>query len=150
VSKFEVGDKVWSPQWGWGKVGTTTGPVFYPVGVVFTNGARVEYTEDGKLYNTDTLPTLFHNEVKPEDWPNPAKPEPKLVEGEPMIVIDSPKKECRRYCAGYDADGRILYYGDGRDCWSAVGVAPKLQAEDWRRLTAKEMAEYRKLKGLDK
>jgi hypothetical protein len=147
VSKFEVGDKVWSPQYGWGEIERRGPSVCYPLIAEFPRSVTITYTEDGKERSNDVLPTLFHNEVKPEDWPNPARPEPKFVTGEPVMVQLACGTWYRRYFAGYNRGEEPSIYVDGKDAWTTSSLVVPTNI---RRLTSGEMAVYRKLKGLDK
>ena len=63
MKEFKVGDRVWSIQDGYGKV-EKLDRLRYPVLVTHDNGDEVGYTQDGKNYEADEYPSLFHE--KPE------------------------------------------------------------------------------------
>ena len=65
---IKIGDKVWSSQFGWGKVRAISKDTQYFIDVLFADSAVVkDYNIDGKLSNIQ-LQTLFWNEFKiPEE-----------------------------------------------------------------------------------
>jgi len=79
--KFRVGMRVWDMDHGWGTVTRVDSAGTYPIYIEcdFNNHSHV-YTKDGKRYTSSLNPSLFLDEVKPEDWPNPPAPKPKASE----------------------------------------------------------------------
>jgi hypothetical protein len=74
--KFRVGMKVWSCGHGWTEITRVFPGGMYPIET--RTGAT--YTLEGKRFVEDAMPTLFLDEIKPEDWPNPPAPKPKASE----------------------------------------------------------------------
>lgn len=86
MSKFQVGDKVWSPVFGWGlveSISKVNHPM--PVKVVFKNSSTVveSFNHEGKYLSNSPAPILFHDEVK--DWPDP----PKSIDWN-KVAVDTP------------------------------------------------------------
>ena len=77
-SKFKNGFMVWSPVHGWG---TAEYSYIDELKVVFHKNSETRYfTRDGRETKEALLPTLFLDEVKLEDWPNPpAKLDPRSL-----------------------------------------------------------------------
>jgi hypothetical protein len=78
--KFRVGMRVWSSDYGWGLVISYRKGVEFPLEVSFDCGAAASYTLEGKFRLKSLRPSLFLDEIKPEDWPNPPAPKPKASE----------------------------------------------------------------------
>lgn len=69
--KFKAGSMVWSPNYGWGEVEEEKYNKIFPILVKFYCGKDVKYTIEGKISPYSILPTLFIDEISPENWPNP-------------------------------------------------------------------------------
>ena len=75
--KFKVGSRVWSPDYGWGKVVESKLENFFRVTfgnffrVTFGNSGIMFYTLEGKINCNSPLPSLFLDEVPASNWPNP-------------------------------------------------------------------------------
>lgn len=66
-NKFFVGQKVWSPFWGFGKVESIDFSINSPVRILFENiPNRICFAIDGKLYKDNAAPTLFPADEIPE------------------------------------------------------------------------------------
>lgn len=73
-SKFQKGDRVWSPAHGDGVVtGTEGGNPMYPIYVAFDEGYSDCYTVDGKDYYKHTRPSLFHGGSYIVEAPEPQR-----------------------------------------------------------------------------
>ena len=141
MSKFEVGDRVWGMTDGWGIVTSndprnTLGP--YPVEVTFDNGSEDSYTSNGSRYDDELRPTLFFDEVKAEDWPNPPKPKPDpatlVLNQEIMVkVLDTDNTFTRRLFAFADGSN-VWYFADGAD---SRGTYKAFRASDWKPVPVK-------------
>lgn len=72
-TNFSVGDPVWSPLFGHGKVVRMKEDGVFPVVVEYPDWEedQVVFTADGKYFEDSPVPVLFHQEIK--DWPNPQK-----------------------------------------------------------------------------
>jgi hypothetical protein len=63
--KFKVGQKVWCSRFGWGVIYLITPTSDYPVNYkADANAEHLSYTNDGREFIADILPTLFHKEQK--------------------------------------------------------------------------------------
>src|SRR5690606_32016401 len=76
------------------------------------------FTEDGKYMTDSPVPSIFHNEVKAEDWPDPAPPLPDLKVDDPIWVRDHDHEEWRRRHFKCWNDGRVVAYANGGTSWS--------------------------------
>jgi hypothetical protein len=74
--KFRVGMKVWGFDCGWTVVEQVRDKEVYSINTAAGN----TYTKDGKRFSDDLRPSLFLDEIKAEDWPNPPAPKPKASE----------------------------------------------------------------------
>ena len=72
-----VGDRVWSPQFGWGTITTLKGNPTYPICVAFDNDEdnEITFTQTGKQLVHDINPSLFWNIFT---IPSPPKPKQKV------------------------------------------------------------------------
>lgn len=117
MSKFNVGDRVWSAINGWGIVErvATSKNCPQPILVRFDNNVTETFNSDGKYYTTSPVPVLFHDEVK--DWPNPPKPFDwnKVPVDTPVFVRDTNyvEKWIPRHFAKFE-DGFFYCYNDGK------------------------------------
>ena len=59
---FKVGDKVFSCQFGWGKISDVDDCTAYPLYVSFTEGLHYTFTKCGRLFKGDLNPTLSFTE----------------------------------------------------------------------------------------
>lgn len=124
MSKFNVGDKVWSAINGWGVVErlATSKNCPLPMLVLFDNNVIESFNSDGKYYNTSPVPVLFHDEVK--DWPNPPKPFDwnKVPVDTPVLVrYTDYGKWVRRHFAKFE-DGLYYCYNDGKTSFTGNGI----------------------------
>ena len=55
---FKLGDKVFSCQFGWGKISKVDDCTEYPLYVSFTEGLHSTFTKCGRLFKEDLNPTL--------------------------------------------------------------------------------------------
>lgn len=60
---FQVGDKVWSLEYGFGNVICVENCVEYPIFVSYKDDV-VTYTEDGRAFNTSLNRSLFFQELE--------------------------------------------------------------------------------------
>lgn len=60
MKEFKKGYKVWSVIEGNGEVVDIDDSDSYPINVLFENGCREDYTEDGKFYEREDNRTLYH------------------------------------------------------------------------------------------
>lgn len=75
--KFRVGMRVWGLHCGWTVIiDIKSSNDLYPI----KTGEGGPFTTDGKRFDNDKYPSLFLDEIKPEDWPNPPAPKPKASE----------------------------------------------------------------------
>lgn len=87
-SKFKDGSRAWSPIYGWGTVNHVDFDKDYTLQVVFDNGRIISFTKDGMQNKEALLPTLFLDEVKIENWPNPpAKLDPSTLSPNQEIEV---------------------------------------------------------------
>ena len=59
---FKVGDKVFSCQFGWGKISKVDKYTEHPLYVNFGNDVEHAYTKCGRYFDTDLQPTLSFTE----------------------------------------------------------------------------------------
>lgn len=88
---FVKGQRVWFIEIGWGTVTKVSGreiDLIYPVTVKFDNEAEERFTIDGKLYSSDYLPMLYHDEIPDDAWPDPPPPQPNIKQGQTIWVRD--------------------------------------------------------------
>jgi hypothetical protein len=109
-TKVEVGDKVWSVQYGFEVVNEIVVTSDYPISV-----AGNMYTREGKNYTIDLYPSLFWQEVviPPEAC---IKPLPQLeVDTKVLVWGEGPKH--KRYFSHFD-NGKICCFNDGSTSWA--------------------------------
>lgn len=94
---FKVGQKVWTIQYGWGKIQENNVGSIYRFMV---NG--VSYTEEGRYEIDDLVPSMFHDEPV---WPDPEPPKPKFEYGQLIMVQDHFSKWKARYFHSYVENG---------------------------------------------
>ena len=112
MSKFKVGQRVWSIMDGWGTVDSCeSGVAQYPIGVRYDNGEHVLYTKEGKWRGNDLRPILFLDE--PKEWPDPPAPIPDMPIDTPLwIKGPSSPKWWPVHFAGIK-DGKVTVYHSG-------------------------------------
>jgi len=99
--QFKVNERVWSPIFKWGTVRS----VHETMSVRFDSScAEYGYKPDGSHLGMNTFPMLFHDEIKPEDWPNPRPPLPELEIDAPVWVKFRRDDMfwCKRHFAGWE------------------------------------------------
>lgn len=115
-NKFPKGQSVWSPDHGWGEV---VSDVFVPelfIKVAFSGGYCSYFTYEGKTYYKSIYPSLFLDEVAPEDWPNPsAKPNPLNFILDQFLEVKFQNKEGwhRRQFGRYQ-NGSVWVFEEGK------------------------------------
>ena len=118
-SKFKNGFMVWSPVHGWG---TAEYSYIDELKVVFHKNSETRYfTRDGRETKEALLPTLFLDEVKLEDWPNPpAKLDPRFLSIGQEIEVKLAGHEgwTKRLFAGVIFD-KVWVFSAGKDVNSA-------------------------------
>lgn len=120
----KVGDKVFDYiKQDWGTVRYIENSL-YSLEVEFNNGDVKYFTMDGKLFNDDTLPILFWDEVKP--IVPPKKPKPKLKNNAKVLVWNSSAYNINsevhnRYFSHFNDKGTLCTYPNGTTSWSTDG-----------------------------
>jgi len=113
---FEIGDRVWSLNYGWGSVALAPVDLAieeYPIYVNFDSGMSEQYTSEGYLWDSCKTPSLFHaNQGVLEFNTN----EPVVIaEDQPIWVRDSETDEwVPRHFARYSTTEGVYCYRDGR------------------------------------
>jgi hypothetical protein len=130
MNKFNVGDRVWTPILGWGKIAEYINYVDYPFLFISDTDVYLRFTKDGKYSISSPFPILFHDEVK--DWPNPPKPLDwsKVAVDTLVLVRDKPNQTwLKRYFSEYK--NNMFYCWDGgktshttqeKICWSECSL----------------------------
>jgi len=126
---FEIGDRVWSLNYGWGSVAIAPEDLEseeYPLYVNFDSGTSEQYTSEGYLWTACETPSLFHaNQGVLEFNTN----EPVVIaENQPIWVRDSEADEwVPRHFARYAGPG-VYCYPDGK---SKHGTGEDEPCEYW-------------------
>jgi hypothetical protein len=119
---FIHGQRAWSPTLGWGTVEIMRRYETCPVKLIPEKGYPTTFTPDGRGTVGSILPTLFHNEVKPEDWPDPDPPRPELQIDDPVWVLDVvSRKWFPRHFAGWSDSGMLVFL-NGKTSRTSHGV----------------------------
>lgn len=115
---FKVGQRVWSPQFGWGKASEIRMGEVYPVEVEF-GGCNDTCTADGKACELELRASLFHNEVPADQWPDPDPPLPYLAVDTPVWVrIGTGVDWSCRHFATWE-DGKMFVFANGKTSHSS-------------------------------
>ena len=129
----KVGDRVFDyALQEWGNVINFSYSSIYPAKIEFSNCVKNtilvsfknnkvrSYTTQGTRNNTDKLPTLFWDEVKPIT--SPKKPLPSLAVDTCVLVWgDDEKDKQKRYFSHFDSEGNIHCFEWGATSWSSNG-----------------------------
>jgi len=127
---FEIGDRVWSLNYGWGSVALAPVDLAieeYPLYVNFDSGLSEQYTSEGYLWTSCQTPSLFHaNQGVLEFNTN----EPVMItEDQPIWVRDSEADEWTpRHFARYAGAG-VYCHRHGQSKHSSNG---KDHVKHWR------------------
>ena len=130
----KVGDRVFDyALQEWGNVINFSYSSIYPAKIEFSNYVKNtilvsfknnkvrSYTTQGTRNNTDKLPTLFWDEVKPIT--SPKKPLPKLEIDTRVLVWDNGGKDDKlnRYFSHFSPNGNMHCFFKGCTSWSSNG-----------------------------
>lgn len=91
-SNFEVGDKVWTIDNGWGEVIEMKDGIAYPVSVEFEK-SKVSYTKDGREFESKNVVLFFEEIPIPESAL--VRPKWRAEMHEPYYFINSRGDVCR-------------------------------------------------------
>lgn len=101
-TKLKINTPVWSIIYGWGKIIRSCSESNFVIKVNYTPSISKTYTEFGKTYTTDKLPSLFLNEFTIPDsaYKSPKIPMPEIVIGmvittkeNTYLVVDAGKED---------------------------------------------------------
>lgn len=86
---FKVGQKVWTIESGWVMIEVISSDTSdtYPIETEYNT-----YTLDGKRFETDLVPSMFHDEPV---WPDPEPPKPKYPKLEKFLDLVKETLETR-------------------------------------------------------
>ncbi len=128
--KFRVGMRVWGLSCGW----TTIEKVLDGEPLPIKTKSGYSYTKDGKRFDDDLRPSLFLDEIKPEDWPNPPAPKPHASELKPgqNIMV--------KYGGDDEYTLRMVAFVSGENVWSYNIFSEKVAylVDSWRLPTEEE------------
>jgi hypothetical protein len=129
---FEVGQKVWSPLFGWSiiynKNSNGDGEIVILINdwyYVFLGDGRYRYES---MNNPRTfysrLPLLFHDEIKLEDWPNPQRNPALDLKVDDLILVSVNNYDwVPRYFSYCEGDLVYVYInGTTSKTYKSVGV----------------------------
>lgn len=85
---FKVGDKVFSCQFGWGKISDVDDCTAYPLYVSFTEGLHYTFTKCGRLFKEDLNPTLSFTEYNLVDGGFSQERSKEEMIGKLVVVLD--------------------------------------------------------------
>ena len=119
----KVGDRVWSLQFGWGKISKINDYSCYssyPIDVEFDSGGFIMFTLDGRLYKNHVMQSLFWDEVVIEV---PTKPLPDLPVDAKVVVWDNGGQKFKRHFSHFE-NGTLYAFDDGRTSWAGGATSP--------------------------
>ena len=116
----KIGDRVFDyTLQEWGEIISTTNLRPYTVLVSFKNNKVKSYTIQGTR-DTNKLPTLFWDEVKPITPPE--KPLPKLeIDTTVLVWSSNANYKYKRHFSHFDSKGNMHCFKSGTTSWSADG-----------------------------
>lgn len=128
--KFKAGDRAWSVLRNcWVELDEVSPSQLY-------DGDCIYDTEGKMIGSNSPFPLLFRSEVKPEDWPQPEPPRPRLAVDAPVMVRDDNNTHwVRQHFADWD-DAKICCWGNGCTSFTTDLV---VSWEQWRLPTEEEL-----------
>jgi hypothetical protein len=130
MSKFKVGQRVWSVLDGWGIVEHSSTVKKendnYPVCVRFDNKQTEHYTGDGKWREFDLRPTLFFDE--PKEWPDPPAPLPDIAIDTPIWCRWGGKWVPRHFAC--IINNKVSVFANGKTSHTAA-ICDTSTADEW-------------------
>lgn len=115
---FEVGLKVWSLAFGWGKVTYFDENVDFPVKVEYLNGETAHYSVDGREYKGENR-TLFFDEI----------PIPESALKKPLRTAEEMLENCEEIKYKFNEDNFYIYVDDKKNVcytfsikWRIIGI----------------------------
>lgn len=112
---FKQSQKVWSPLFGWGSVCNIEDPIIKVAPYTKTqhnNNIIYSFDLDGSYFSfhKSSVPLLFHDEVKIEDWPNPqGNPALDLEMDDLILVSNNNEYWLPRYFAKYENENIFVF-----------------------------------------
>lgn len=110
----KVGDKVWSIEYGWGVIQSTSHTYTNPILVRFAEDDYMSFKLSGSQFHEYRHQTLFWDEIKFEA---PQKPLPDL-EVDAKVLVWSRHNKVKRHFSHFDEEGRICAFDHGRSSFT--------------------------------
>ena len=123
---FEIGDRVWSLNYGWGSVAlppTDLDLEEYPIYVNFDSGSSEQYTSEGFLWSACVNPSLFHANQGVLEFDTD---EPVVMADDQTIWVRDSETDAwvPRHFAVYVTTGGVYCYPDGKSKHSSSDNEP--------------------------